>query len=377
MESSRTSQPLAALPSQSAKPSMQSNVHVPLRHAGTALAGAAVQALSQLPQRITVEVSGVSQPLNMSRSQSPKPVLHCSVQVLDAQPIAAFGRDGHRLPHAPQFAGSTVMFVQMLPHSVDGAIQPATQDPATHEEPAAHATPQRPQWRLLMRRSTSQPSSARALQFAKLATHDPSTHTLLLHDAVALAKEQTLPQRPQFTGFVRRSTMHKRLPHRSKCSAQSYLQTPDEHRVTLFTCVPHVVLHAPQCAMSSAVSMHKAPQRVCGAMHIGTSRTSGTSTTTETSVVSNTSSAVGTSRSTGTSSATGTSSLVTTSTLSSSSGASTSMGSSTRSVTATMSVATSTFASGTEVVKSKGYSTEQPDTAIVAIESHARVFIRT
>lgn len=49
-----------------------------------------------------------------------------------------------RIPHLPQFAGSSTVFTQAPPQETSGAGQPVHM-PATQLWPAAQATPQKPQ----------------------------------------------------------------------------------------------------------------------------------------------------------------------------------------------------------------------------------------
>jgi hypothetical protein len=104
------SQPLAALPSQSAKPVAQVGTQVPAAQA--VVPWALVQALPHTPQFSGFALVSASQPLLLSRSQSPLPASHAKSQI-----------------------------------------------PAMHTArvPPSHCRPQTPQWLALLRVSASQP----------------------------------------------------------------------------------------------------------------------------------------------------------------------------------------------------------------------------
>ncbi len=66
----KTSQPLAAMPSQSLKPSSQVTPHIAIAQVATAL-GPAGHRCPQAPQCAVLRASSVSHPLDASPSQSP------------------------------------------------------------------------------------------------------------------------------------------------------------------------------------------------------------------------------------------------------------------------------------------------------------------
>jgi hypothetical protein len=104
---SATSQPLAALPSQSAKPALQApTLHVPLRQAGLALAGAE-HTVPQAPQARTEDARSASQPFAGSPSQSANPVRHApSPHTPEPQDAEALAGGGQLVAHAPQWSGA-------------------------------------------------------------------------------------------------------------------------------------------------------------------------------------------------------------------------------------------------------------------------------
>jgi hypothetical protein len=126
-----TSQPLAGLPSQSAKPVLQVNPHVPPVQLLVALARAG-QTLPQAPQLVTELVRLASQPLERLLSQLPKPVAHRAAQLLAAQTAMVLEALGQTLPQAPQCAGSLPVLVQAPPQSTSGDAQVVAQLPMPH-----------------------------------------------------------------------------------------------------------------------------------------------------------------------------------------------------------------------------------------------------
>jgi nicotinate-nucleotide--dimethylbenzimidazole phosphoribosyltransferase len=107
-----TSQPLAALPSQSTKPVAQAaTAQAPAAQVGVALGSA--QARPQAPQFAALVRVSVSQPLAAAPSQSPEPASQRStVQAPPVQPWAATLASAQAVPHAPQLAGSMAALAQ-------------------------------------------------------------------------------------------------------------------------------------------------------------------------------------------------------------------------------------------------------------------------
>lgn len=120
--SSRVSQPLAAVLSQSPKPALQvPTPQVPLTHAAVPF-GTAAQVLPQAPQ-FDVVPRLASQPFAAVRSQSPKPLLQVKEHALDTQEGAAFEGVVHAMLQAPQCCG---LFVRSA-HDVPQRVVPAPQ----------------------------------------------------------------------------------------------------------------------------------------------------------------------------------------------------------------------------------------------------------
>ena len=109
-----TSQPLAGLPSQSAKPALQVPIaHVPLLQVADALAN--VHLVPQALQLLTSVFRLTSQPLVGEASQLPKPAEQAPmVQTLLTQLAAALAKV-HLVPQAPQLFTSVVVLVTHVP----------------------------------------------------------------------------------------------------------------------------------------------------------------------------------------------------------------------------------------------------------------------
>jgi hypothetical protein len=147
-----TSQPLAALPSQSANPAAQVKPQRPAAQAGVALS-APMHTVPQAPQWETLVPVLVSQPLAALPSQSPKPAAHIATAHWPIVQAAVALARSHRVVHAPQ------RLVSVL-------------------------------------RLTSQPLRGSLSQSAKGAVQRPTAHTPSRHAAWALATSQRLPQAP-------------------------------------------------------------------------------------------------------------------------------------------------------------------------------------
>jgi hypothetical protein len=200
------SQPFAAFMSQFAKPMLQApSPHAPAAHAAAALAGAA-QLRPHIPQLVTVVLVLVSQPFARFMSQLPKPA-------------------PHEIPQNPP------------PHV---AVPPVLE----------HARPHAPQCATLTLVLVSHPLPLFMSQFAKPALQPPIAHAPPLHDALALAKEHAMPQRPQFVALVRVLVSQPLavIPSQfSKPALQLAMrQVPAMHEPVPFAGA-HPALHAPQC----------------------------------------------------------------------------------------------------------------------------------
>jgi hypothetical protein len=116
------------------------------RHAPAAQLWPLRHAVGQEPQCATSVSRFVSHPLPATPSQLPKPLLQTSPHVDEEHTAEAFGRAGHTVPQAPQFAVLDVVSTQVPLHSVGAA--PAQLDAHAPPEqycPAAQACPQPPQ----------------------------------------------------------------------------------------------------------------------------------------------------------------------------------------------------------------------------------------
>lgn len=145
------SHPLAALPSQFAKPPTHVSEQTPPPHDGVAFAP--LQTLPHAPQFERLASVFVSQPFVATWSQSPKPAAHdCTWQTPVGQvPVAFAGL--HVLPQLPQFAVVCVL--------------------------------------------VSQPSAGLPLQSAQPELHDATPHVVPVHAAVPFAVVHLMPQPPQ------------------------------------------------------------------------------------------------------------------------------------------------------------------------------------
>jgi hypothetical protein len=279
-----TSQPLAASPSQSAKPGLQAATpQAPPAQAAAALGSA--QTRPQAPQLAAVVSSAASQPLAAAPSQSPKPAAQrTTVQAPPRQPLAAAPARAQTVPQAPQLVGSTAVLVQNAvapaPQVVLPAPQVAPQAPAEQTWPAAHAAPHDPQLALSVRVLVSQPSAATPLQSAKPAaqapagtTHAPATHAWV----VTLGSAQAAPQAPQLVAavWVSASQPSAATPLQSpKPAAQrTMLHTPAVQPAVVVLGGAQTVPQAPQLAGSMEVLAHwltppSPPQVTSGAAQV-------------------------------------------------------------------------------------------------------------
>ena len=110
LEASVTSQPFEGAPSQSAKPEVHAKEHIAAEQVGEELAreGHATPQRPQLPaavKRLT------SQPFDAMPSQSAKPSLQAKPHAPAAQVARALAGAGHALSHAPQWATLVVVLV--------------------------------------------------------------------------------------------------------------------------------------------------------------------------------------------------------------------------------------------------------------------------
>jgi hypothetical protein len=256
-----TSQPSALLPLQSRKPAVQAPIAQCIAvQAAPALAK--LHALPHAPQLVT-EVIAVSQPLAGLPSQSAKPAAQRRPQVDALQVAVLFGPLGHTVPHPPHEPGSLVRSRQMPKHAVSPGRHVATHDPDEQICPAGHELPQLPQLALSACVLISQPSAALPLQSANPKVHVPSAQWPAVHEAEALAKVHTLPHAAQLP-TVERSVSQPfiGLPSQSpKPAAQLRPQWPAVHTAVLFDPLGHTVPHAPHAA-GSLVRSWQSPEQL-------------------------------------------------------------------------------------------------------------------
>jgi hypothetical protein len=204
------SQPLAGLPSQSAKPALQAPMaHAPLPQVADALAN--VHFVPQALQLFASVLRLTSQPLAAEPSQLPEPAVHAPiVQVLLTQLAAALA-NVHLVPHPPQlFTSFVVLVAQVAPGGQVASPAPQVlypHAPAVHTgvpPVVGHLVPQALQLFTSDVRFTSQPLTGLPSQLAKPAVHVPIAQVPLLHVAEALVYAQTVLQLLQCAGSVLR-----------------------------------------------------------------------------------------------------------------------------------------------------------------------------
>ena len=197
-----TSQPLAALRSQSAKPAAQRIAHTPL--AQLAVPWVESQTVPHAPQLAASVPMAVSQPLLTGPAQWAKPAWHVvTAHVPAAQLVVAWG-NAQALPHAPQFvlvvSGDSQPVATLLSQSPKPGLHVIWQAPAVHCEVAVcaveHTLRHRPQLPASVVSVISQPLAGLASQSAKPAPHTmPQTPPEQL--ALPCVAVHTLPQAPQ------------------------------------------------------------------------------------------------------------------------------------------------------------------------------------
>ena len=134
-----------------------------------------MHARSHAPQ-VPGALSEASQPLAGLPSQSAKPALHTMPHAPAAHVAVALARAGHALPQRPQWAAWVATLTHAAPHATRPVAQLVAHAPALHTMPAPHARPQAPQWAPLFMRSTSQPLAAARSQSAQPVAQAPTAH---------------------------------------------------------------------------------------------------------------------------------------------------------------------------------------------------------
>ncbi len=248
-----TSQPLAGLPSQSAKPvSQRPTPHTPPVQS-TVACGRAAQGRLHAPQFITSVAVRVSQPLLTSPSQSSVPEAHTPMPQAPARHTAVpLGGVGHALPQRPQFDTSVVVtvsqpFVGLMSQSAKPALHEATvHAPAAH--PGApllteHALPQRPQWPVAVRRSVSQPFDGSPSQSPKFSSQRATAQRPAVQAGVPCSTRQAVPHAPQCVTLVPVSVSQP-LPAIMSQSASGAAQAPTAQAPMTHAAVPPITMHA-------------------------------------------------------------------------------------------------------------------------------------
>jgi hypothetical protein len=142
------SHPFDGSPSQSPHPV----AHVPTPHLAPEHDAVATwaprgHACPQAPQLLADAVVSVSQPLAALPSQSPNPALQTVPQRPDTHAGAALASGPHALPQAPQFIGSWSVFVQAagVPQATSGDAHDVAHAPLEHIVPGGQTAPHAPQ----------------------------------------------------------------------------------------------------------------------------------------------------------------------------------------------------------------------------------------
>jgi len=252
-----TSQPLAALASQSVKPALHAKLHAPAAQVAAALAKA--HARPHIPQCITVVRVSTSQPFAALSSQLAKLASQRIPQVPDAHVRVVFERSGHAIAQVPQWVTEVMMSTQEPAHRVSAVAHPEMQVrvPLTTLQTGAappHEVPQRPQLAGAVR-SASQPFNGFMSQSAKPVVqaipHVPAAQVVveLARSAHALPHRPQLPVVPRsvsqpFMGFMSQS---------AKPVAQVIPQRPVAHTAVALAPDGHCPRQAPQWASLVAV----------------------------------------------------------------------------------------------------------------------------
>jgi hypothetical protein len=168
------SQPLAALPSQSPKPRPQVISQRPAAQRGVPFW--LEQSAPHAPQCATLDASATSQPLAALPSQSPKPALHEATRHAPAAQAPTPLAGAQARLHAPQCVDELAVFTsQPLAALPSQSAKPAAHDATTHRPPAqalvalarAQRVPQAPQLAALVLSEVSQPLAALPSQSPK------------------------------------------------------------------------------------------------------------------------------------------------------------------------------------------------------------------
>ena len=182
-----TSHPLAAVPSQLAKPGLHAPMtHVPVEQVAPALGK--LHWIPHPPQLFTsLPCVAVSQPLLAMPSQLPYPLAQeTTAQALDEHASTeTFGR-AQTLAQLPQWFTSVLSLTQLPAQLVSPPPHVVVQAPEEHTWPPPHPIPQPPQLPLSDCVLTSQPLAALPSQSAKPVAQVPREHVPLAQVAPAL-----------------------------------------------------------------------------------------------------------------------------------------------------------------------------------------------
>jgi hypothetical protein len=256
------SQPLAALPSQSAVPLAQRKPQAPAAQT-VAAPGRVGHARPHAPQLVTLVARFTSQPLAGLRSQSAKPEAQTKAQAPAAQTAVAFAPAEQETAHEPQCVGSLPVFTQAPPQRESGAAQVVAQAPAEHTWPAGHARPHAPQWALSLWPRTSQPLAALRSQSRKPAAQAVTEHAPPEHAEVALGRAHARPQAPQFAALVARFVSHPLVAAPSQSPSEALqretVQPPATQPLAAAPGSEQALPQAPQFAGSTAVLAQNDP----------------------------------------------------------------------------------------------------------------------
>ncbi len=123
-----------------------------------------------------------SQPFAALMSQSAKPITHALRHMPPEHPARELGGDAQAVPHAPQFIGSLASCTQLIPHWVCPASQLDAHTPAAASHTGVapeHARPHAPQF-IVVLSEASQPLAGLRSQSSNPVAHaerqTPSTH---------------------------------------------------------------------------------------------------------------------------------------------------------------------------------------------------------
>ena len=252
-----TSQPSAAEPLQFAKPALHAAMAQVL-DAQRADAFASTHGVPHDPQCVVALVRSVSQPFDAVPSQSPKPDAQVTtVHARPEQPFTEACASAQTVPQPPQLRGSMARSVQYavapVPQTTVGAAQVVPHTPAAQVCPARQVVPQAPQFALSLRVSTSQPSDATPLQFAKPAAHAPAAmvHAPATHACdVTCGRAHAAPHAPQLAALVPRFVSQPLLATPSQSPSpvaqRDTAQDPPAHAATEVPGSEHVRPQVPQ-----------------------------------------------------------------------------------------------------------------------------------